>query len=346
MPPAQRPPYATPSALRRALTDRLRALAAPHGPWLLADLRHRRAPHRRRRRLPRRQARSRRARPARGRRDRRRGLVPLRGGPSNHRARRRRRKSAAGACLRRDRPLGSLPCRPGSRGGPHDGHPRRGTATHRGRPARHLPEQMPRLPPGRPHRRQDVRTSRAPMDPASGPRPDTRTSSTWWSSSVTWKSTPLRSNSRCDRKCSVGGSSCPNGSTPRTAGCGSSGMPPRRDGLVGPWPRHWTRLSASSDRSSIRCCNSRPPVRGTQDSVDGEERIIQTQTMIGCLLDRPDHDGAQHETTPHSGAGMPASWQTTRRPSGPPGQCRASPSGPAWRATDLSAIAMTMASSA
>jgi len=31
-------PYATPAALRRALTDRLRATAAPVGPWPLADL--------------------------------------------------------------------------------------------------------------------------------------------------------------------------------------------------------------------------------------------------------------------------------------------------------------------
>jgi hypothetical protein len=34
----RRPPYATPVAFRRALTDRLRALAAPHGPWPLTDL--------------------------------------------------------------------------------------------------------------------------------------------------------------------------------------------------------------------------------------------------------------------------------------------------------------------
>jgi hypothetical protein len=33
-----RPPYATPAAFRRALTDRLRAIAAPTGPWPLADL--------------------------------------------------------------------------------------------------------------------------------------------------------------------------------------------------------------------------------------------------------------------------------------------------------------------
>jgi Nucleotidyl transferase AbiEii toxin, Type IV TA system len=33
-----RPPYATPTAFRRALTDRLRAIAAPHGPWPLPDL--------------------------------------------------------------------------------------------------------------------------------------------------------------------------------------------------------------------------------------------------------------------------------------------------------------------
>jgi hypothetical protein len=31
-------PYATPAAFRRALTDRLRAIAAPHGLWPLADL--------------------------------------------------------------------------------------------------------------------------------------------------------------------------------------------------------------------------------------------------------------------------------------------------------------------
>ena len=31
-------PYANPAALRRALTDRLRAIAAPHGPWPLPDL--------------------------------------------------------------------------------------------------------------------------------------------------------------------------------------------------------------------------------------------------------------------------------------------------------------------
>jgi hypothetical protein len=31
-------PYATPAAFRRALTDRLRAIAAPHGPWPLPDL--------------------------------------------------------------------------------------------------------------------------------------------------------------------------------------------------------------------------------------------------------------------------------------------------------------------
>ncbi len=34
----RRPPYATPTAFRRALTDRLRAIAAPHGPWPLPDL--------------------------------------------------------------------------------------------------------------------------------------------------------------------------------------------------------------------------------------------------------------------------------------------------------------------
>jgi hypothetical protein len=34
----RRPPYATPAAFRRALTDRLRAIAAPHGPWPLTDL--------------------------------------------------------------------------------------------------------------------------------------------------------------------------------------------------------------------------------------------------------------------------------------------------------------------
>ena len=34
----RRPPYATPAAFRRALTDRLRAIAAPHGPWPLPDL--------------------------------------------------------------------------------------------------------------------------------------------------------------------------------------------------------------------------------------------------------------------------------------------------------------------
>jgi Nucleotidyl transferase AbiEii toxin, Type IV TA system len=34
----QRVPYATPAAFRRALTDRLRSLAAPNGPWPLADL--------------------------------------------------------------------------------------------------------------------------------------------------------------------------------------------------------------------------------------------------------------------------------------------------------------------
>ena len=32
------PPYPTPAAFRRALTDRLRAITAPHGPWPLADL--------------------------------------------------------------------------------------------------------------------------------------------------------------------------------------------------------------------------------------------------------------------------------------------------------------------
>jgi nucleotidyltransferase AbiEii toxin of type IV toxin-antitoxin system len=32
------PPYATPMAFRRALTDRLRAMAAPHGAWPLPDL--------------------------------------------------------------------------------------------------------------------------------------------------------------------------------------------------------------------------------------------------------------------------------------------------------------------
>jgi hypothetical protein len=32
------PAYASPMAIRRALTDRLRRLAAPHGPWPLADL--------------------------------------------------------------------------------------------------------------------------------------------------------------------------------------------------------------------------------------------------------------------------------------------------------------------
>lgn len=32
------PPYPTPAAFRRALTDRLRTIAAPHGPWPLADL--------------------------------------------------------------------------------------------------------------------------------------------------------------------------------------------------------------------------------------------------------------------------------------------------------------------
>ncbi|MFL6075531.1 MAG: nucleotidyl transferase AbiEii/AbiGii toxin family protein [Mycobacteriales bacterium] len=31
-------PYSSPAAFRRALTDRLRALAAPHGPWPLTDL--------------------------------------------------------------------------------------------------------------------------------------------------------------------------------------------------------------------------------------------------------------------------------------------------------------------
>jgi len=36
--PRQRPPYATPAAFRRALTDRLRGIARPHGPWSLADL--------------------------------------------------------------------------------------------------------------------------------------------------------------------------------------------------------------------------------------------------------------------------------------------------------------------
>lgn len=34
----RRPPYATPAAFRRALTDRLRVIAAPTGPWPLADL--------------------------------------------------------------------------------------------------------------------------------------------------------------------------------------------------------------------------------------------------------------------------------------------------------------------
>lgn len=38
MTPAPRLPYATPAAFRRALTDRLRAMAAPHGPWPLPDL--------------------------------------------------------------------------------------------------------------------------------------------------------------------------------------------------------------------------------------------------------------------------------------------------------------------
>ncbi len=32
------PPYPTPAAFRRALTDRLRAIAVPHGPWPPADL--------------------------------------------------------------------------------------------------------------------------------------------------------------------------------------------------------------------------------------------------------------------------------------------------------------------
>jgi hypothetical protein len=36
--PDQPRPYATPAALRRALTDKLRTLAAPKGPWPLADL--------------------------------------------------------------------------------------------------------------------------------------------------------------------------------------------------------------------------------------------------------------------------------------------------------------------
>src|SRR5437867_4167272 len=31
-------PYTTPGAFRRAVTDRLRAIAEPHGPWPLADL--------------------------------------------------------------------------------------------------------------------------------------------------------------------------------------------------------------------------------------------------------------------------------------------------------------------
>src|SRR5207248_10248834 len=34
----RQPPYATPAAFRRALTDRLRAIAAPHGPWPLSDV--------------------------------------------------------------------------------------------------------------------------------------------------------------------------------------------------------------------------------------------------------------------------------------------------------------------
>jgi hypothetical protein len=34
----QRRPYATPAAFRRAITDKLRAIASPRGPWPLADL--------------------------------------------------------------------------------------------------------------------------------------------------------------------------------------------------------------------------------------------------------------------------------------------------------------------
>lgn len=34
----RRLPYSTPTAFRRALTDKLRTRAAPHGPWTLADL--------------------------------------------------------------------------------------------------------------------------------------------------------------------------------------------------------------------------------------------------------------------------------------------------------------------
>src|SRR5207247_831192 len=36
--PDHQPPYASPAAFRRALTDRLRVVAAPHGPWPLPDL--------------------------------------------------------------------------------------------------------------------------------------------------------------------------------------------------------------------------------------------------------------------------------------------------------------------
>jgi hypothetical protein len=38
MAPPPRRPYATPAAFRRAVTDRLRAVAAPRGPWPLSDL--------------------------------------------------------------------------------------------------------------------------------------------------------------------------------------------------------------------------------------------------------------------------------------------------------------------
>ena len=36
--PKESRPYATPAAFRRALTDRLSAIATPNGPWPLPDL--------------------------------------------------------------------------------------------------------------------------------------------------------------------------------------------------------------------------------------------------------------------------------------------------------------------
>lgn len=143
------PGYCSPGAFRRALTDRLRALAEKSR-WTLPQLQRQIAYDRLLERLylvddgwivkgaPC-------ARPPAGHRR----LVPLRDWPRSRRRRWRRRRSPPGHGVHRHHCMGEFPCRPRGIGPAHDRRARSGAATGTRSHARGGTARLPRVPPRR-----------------------------------------------------------------------------------------------------------------------------------------------------------------------------------------------------